>query len=55
MPMPMGFGWAWVRYCSWVGIDGHMSCYGWAWVGTCHAMGGHRLLMMGVVWVWVQI
>ena len=22
MPMPMGFGWAWVRYyCSWVGIS----------------------------------
>ena len=26
-----------------------------AWVGTCHAMGGHRPLLMGVVWVWVQI
>ena len=26
-----------------------------AWVGTCHAMGGHRSLLMGVVWVWVQI
>jgi hypothetical protein len=24
-------------------------------VGTCHAMGGHRSLMMGMVWVWIQI
>ena len=24
-------------------------------MGTCHAMGGHRSLLMGVVWVWVQI
>ena len=23
--------------------------------GTCHAMSGHRSLLMGVVWVWVQI
>ena len=22
---------------------------------TCHAMGGHRLLLMGMVWVWVQL
>ena len=21
---------------------------------TCHAMGGHRSLPMGMVWVWVQ-
>ena len=38
-----------------------MSCYEWAWLGmgdTCHAMGGmggHRLLLMGVIWIWVQI
>jgi hypothetical protein len=24
-------------------------------VGTCHAMGGHRSLLMGMVWEWVQI
>ena len=28
---------------------------GWPWVGTCHAMGGHRSLLMSVVWLWVQI
>jgi hypothetical protein len=29
VPIPMGFGWAWVRcYCSWVGMSGHE----WAWV-----------------------
>ena len=28
----------------------YMSCYVWAWVG----MGGHRSLLMGMVWVWVQ-
>jgi hypothetical protein len=26
-----------------------------AWLGTCHAMGGHRSLLMVMVWVWVQI
>jgi len=126
VPMPMGFGWAWVRYyCSWVGMGGHWFCASlhptpnrsqtsrmqelryprsapgssqrqwttfylsdptktwcsrvihitqffeymgavWiAWVGTCHAMGGHgwtwvdmgghRSLLMGMVWVWVHI
>ena len=25
------------------------------WVGTCHAMDGHRLLLMVMVLVWVQI
>jgi hypothetical protein len=24
-------------------------------VDTCHAMGGHRSLLMVMVWVWVQI
>ena len=33
----------------------YMGGHGWAYVGTCHAMGGHRLLLMGVAWVWVQI
>ena len=27
-----------------------MSCYVWTWVD----MGGHRSLLMGMVWVWVQ-
>jgi hypothetical protein len=27
VPIPMGFGWAWVRcYCSWVGMSGHWFC-----------------------------
>ena len=38
-------GWAWVGTCQ--AMDGH----GWAWVG----IGGHRSLLMGEVWVWVQI
>ena len=24
-------------------------------MGTCHATGGHRSLLMSMVWVWVQI
>ena len=24
-------------------------------MGTCHAMGGHRSLVMIMVWAWVQI
>ena len=46
--------------CPWV-LGGHgrdivvHGWHGWAWVDTCHAMGGHRLLLMGVVWGWVQI
>ena len=36
---------------TWAQFEEH----GWALVGTCHAMGGHRLLLMGVVWVWVYI
>ena len=24
-------------------------------MGTCHPMGGHKSLLMGMVWVWVQI
>ena len=39
--------------CPWF-LGGH-GCYiivhRWAWVGV----GGHRSLLMGVVWVWVQI
>jgi len=35
--------------------DGHMSYCGWPWEGTCHAMGGHRSLLMVMVWVLVQI
>ena len=27
IPMPIAFGWAWVRYyCSWVGMGGHRFC-----------------------------
>jgi hypothetical protein len=32
-----------------------MSCYGWAWMGTYHAMGGHRSLLMVMIWAWVQV
>ena len=46
--------------CPWV-LGGHrcdIIVHGWPWLSTCHAMGGMgggRLLLMGVVWVWVQI
>ena len=36
-PMPMNFGWVWVRYLSsWVGIGGHgcdITVHGWVCVG----------------------
>jgi hypothetical protein len=40
---------------AWVGMGGHMSCYGWAHVILLVGMGGHRLLRIIMVWVWVQI
>ena len=43
-----------IKALHWVPIPMPVS-FEWAWVGTCHAMGGHRLQLMGVVSVWVQI
>ena len=34
-----------------VGMGGHGCAHVMLWVG----MGGHRSLLMGMVWVWVQL
>ena len=53
-PMPMGFGWEWVRYyCLWVGMGGHVFdiiVHGWAWakakhIGRGHWMNSHSMLL----------
>jgi hypothetical protein len=44
-----GHGWAHVML--WVGMGEHGCAHVILWVG----MGGHRSMLMGMVWVWVQI